>query len=149
MAKKEKIQFPNPTFWKYKDNIQWDAQLENVKEVGAIVGEMLKETDWQKFAKGMLDDGVAFGQRAAEEFKAFMACSKEEKIDAILNGEKSLGRLYRKGAMATVRREWRGIKDTAYDFYEWARMWGMLLMTFSHDLVPALNSALYDRWMIS
>ncbi|PWL75590.1 MAG: 2-hydroxyacyl-CoA dehydratase [Clostridiales bacterium] len=67
----------------------------------------------------------------------------------MLNGERRLGRLYRKGAMATVRREWRGIKDTAYDFYEWARMWGMLLMTFSKDLIPALNATLYYRWMVS
>ncbi|MCF0137581.1 MAG: 2-hydroxyacyl-CoA dehydratase [Oscillospiraceae bacterium] len=65
------------------------------------------------------------------------------------NGERQLGRLYAKGAMATVRREWRGVKDTAYDFKEWARMWGMLLMTFSKDLIPAMNSALHYRWMIS
>ena len=34
-------------------------------------------------------------------------------------------------------------KDTVYEFYEWARLWGVLLTTFSKDLVPALNSALY------
>lgn len=28
-------------------------------------------------------------------------------------------------------------------------MWGMLLMTFSKDLVPALNATLYYRWMVS
>ena len=28
-------------------------------------------------------------------------------------------------------------------------MWGMLLATFSRDLIPALNSALWYRWMIS
>ncbi|MBQ5978279.1 MAG: 2-hydroxyacyl-CoA dehydratase, partial [Oscillospiraceae bacterium] len=67
----------------------------------------------------------------------------------MVNGERSLGRLYRKGAMATVRREWRGVKDTAYDFWEWAKMWGMLLGTFSKDLIPAMNSALWYRWMIS
>ena len=55
----------------------------------------------------------------------------KDKIDLILNGERHLGRLYRDGAMCTVRREWRGIKDTVYDFYEWARLWGMLLMSFS------------------
>ena len=71
------------------------------------------------------------------------------KVDLLLNGEKQLGTLYRKGDMATVRREWRGIKDTAYDFYEWARMWGMLLMTFSKDLIPALNGMLYYRWYVS
>ena len=88
-------------------------------------------------------------ERIKEEYHAFMALDQQGKLDAILYGEKRLGRLYAKGAMATVRREWRGIKDTAYDFYEWARMWGMLLMTFSKDLIPALNSALHYRWMIS
>ena len=65
----------------------------------------------------------------------------------MVNGERSLGRLYRKGALATVRREWRGVVDTAYDFYEWARMWGMFLGTFSKDLLPSLNATLYYRWM--
>ena len=36
MAKKEKIQFPNPEFWKAKDNINWKAQAENLKVVGGI-----------------------------------------------------------------------------------------------------------------
>ena len=147
MAKTPK--YPNPAFWRAKDNINWKAQGENLKEVGGIFWEMLKETDWAAFKKQTIDDFKSDGQRVKEEFNAFMALDKDEKIDRILNGEKRLGRLYRKGAMATVRREWRGIKDTAYDFYEWARMWGMLLMTFSKDLIPALNSALYYRWMIS
>ena len=149
MAKKEKIQFPNPLFWKMKDNIDWKAQGENLKEVGGIIGEMLKEVDWKEWGKDRLNDFKSDGARIADEFKAFMASPKEEKIDAILNGEKHLGRLYRDGAMATTRREWRGIKDTAYDFYEWARMWGMLLMTFSKDLLPAMNGVFYYRWMIS
>ncbi len=147
MAKAPK--FPNPAFWRAKDNIDWKAQGENLKEVGGIFWDMLKATDWKEFGQKTLDDFKADGQRIKEEYADFMALSKDEKIDRILNGEKSLGRLYRKGAMATVRREWRGIKDTAYDFYEWAHMWGMLLMTFSKDLIPALNSALYYRWMIS
>ena len=147
MAKAQK--FPNPAFWRAKDNINWKAQAENLKEVGGIFWDMLKETDWEAFKQKTIDDFKADGVRIKEEYEAFMSLNKDEKIDRILHGEKRLGRLYRKGAMATVRREWRGIKDTAYDFYEWARMWGMLLMTFSRDLIPALNSALYYRWMIS
>ena len=73
----------------------------------------------------------------------------QERLDLLKNGEKHLGRLYRKGAMATVRREWRGVKDTAYDYKEWLRMWGMLLGTFSKDLIPALNTTFWYRWMIS
>ena len=37
MAKKEKIQYPNPEFFRCKDEINWKAQWENLKEVGAIM----------------------------------------------------------------------------------------------------------------
>ena len=147
MAKTPK--YPNPKFFKAKDNIDWKKQWENLKEVGGIAWDLLKATDWKQFGQDRVNDIKADFERAKGEYKDFMALDAAGKKDRILNGEKSLGRLYRKGAMATVRREWRGIKDTAYDFYEWARMWGMLLMTFSKDLIPALNGALYYRWMIS
>ena len=147
MAKKP--QYPNPKFFKAKDNIDWKKQGENLMTCVKIFAEMFKETDWNKFFEGQKNNAIAFADRVKEEYAAFMALDAANKKDVILNGERRLGRLYRKGAMATVRREWRGIKDTAYDFYEWARMWGMLLMTFSKDLIPALNSALHYRWMIS
>lgn len=146
---KKKLVYPNPEIWKAKNNMDLKLQLENIKEFGSIAWDLIKATDWKQFGADRLAEIKNDGERITEEFKAFKACSREEKIDAILNGEKRLGRLYRKGAMATVRREWRGIKDTAYDFYEWARMWGMLLMTFSKDLIPALNTTLWYRWMIS
>ncbi len=144
-----KVQYPNPKFWKAKDNIDWKKQGENAKEVLGIFGDMLKETDWKAFGKGAIEGCKADIERIKGEYKDFMALDNAEKWDRVVNGERSLGRLYRKGAMATVRREWRGVKDTAYDFYEWAHMWGMLLMTFSKDLIPAMNSALWYRWMIS
>ena len=147
MAKKP--QYPNPKFFKAKDNIDWKKQGENLMTCMKIFAEMFKETDWNKFFEGQKNNAIAFADRVKEEYAAFMALDAANKKDVILNGERRLGRLYRKGAMATVRREWRGIKDTAYDFYEWARMWVMLLMTFSKDLIPALNSALHYRWMIS
>ena len=147
MAKTPK--YPNPKFFKAKDNIDWKKQWENLKVCGGIFYDMLKETDWEAFKNGWKNTLKMDAERIKEEYHAFMALDQQGKLDAILYGEKRLGRLYAKGAMATVRREWRGIKDTAYDFYEWARMWGMLLMTFSKDLIPALNSALHYRWMIS
>ncbi len=147
MAKTPK--YPNPKFFKAKDNIDWKKQWENLKVCGGIFYDMFKETDWEAFKNGWKNTLKMDAERIKEEYHAFMALDQQGKLDAILYGEKRLGRLYAKGAMATVRREWRGIKDTAYDFYEWARMWGMLLMTFSKDLIPALNSALHYRWMIS
>ena len=147
MAKTPK--YPNPKFFKAKDNIDWKKQWENLKVCGGIFYEMFKETDWDAFKEGWKNTLKNDAARIKDEYNCFMALDQQGKLDAILNGEKRLGRLYAKGAMATVRREWRGVKDTAYDFYEWARMWGMLLMTFSKDLIPALNGALYYRWMIS
>ena len=147
MAKTPK--YPNPKFFKAKDNIDWKKQWENLKVCGGIFYDMFKETDWEAFKNGWKNTLKMDAERIKEEYNAFMALDQQGKLDAVLYGEKRLGRLYAKGAMATVRREWRGIKDTAYDFYEWARMWGMLLMTFSKDLIPAVNSALHYRWMIS
>ena len=115
-----KVQFPNPKFWKAKDNIEWKKQGENLKEVLGIFGGMLKETDWKAFGKKCVEDLKADAARVKGEYADFMALDNAEKLDRIVNGERSLGRLYRKGAMATVRREWRGVKDTLYDFYEWA-----------------------------
>lgn len=141
--------FPNPSFWRYKDHIDWKAQGKNLKEVAGIVKDMLDETDWSAVAARHKKNLKLTGQRIVDEAKAFAAMSNEERKDIILNGEKKLGKLYRSGCMATVRREWRGVGDTAYDFYEWCRMWGMFLGTFSKDLVPSLNATLYYRWMIS
>ncbi|MBR4151167.1 MAG: hypothetical protein IKR08_07335, partial [Firmicutes bacterium] len=144
-----KVKYPNPKFFRYKDNMDWKAQGENLKEVLDISMGMIKKTDWKKFfgrQKDLLKDDAA---RVAREFKEIMAMSTEEKLDLLKYGEKKLGLLYRKGDMTTVRREFRGLADTAYDFKEWLRMWGMLLMTFSKDLVPALNATFHYRWMMS
>ena len=147
MAKTPK--YPNPKFFKAKDNIDWKKQWENLKVCGGIFYEMFKETDWDAFKEGWKNTLKMDAERIKDEYNRFMALDQQGKLDAVLYGEKRLGKLYAKGAMATVRREWRGVKDTAYDFYEWARMWDMLLMTFSKDLIPALNSVLHYRWMIS
>ena len=144
-----KIKYPNPAFFRTKDNMDWKKQGENLKEVGSIILDMLKETDWKKFGSDRLKDIKDDGRRIAEEFQAVKAMTPAERLDLLKNGEKHLGRLYRKGAMATVRREWRGLKDTAYDYKEWLRMWGMLLGTFTKDLIPALNTTFWYRWMIS
>ena len=115
MAKTPK--YPNPKFFKAKDNIDWKKQWENLKVCGSIFYDMFKETDWEAFKNGWKNTLKMDAERIKEEYNAFMALDQQGKLDAVLYGEKRLGRLYAKGAMATVRREWRGIKDTAYDFY--------------------------------
>ena len=147
MAKTPK--YPNPAFFRAKDNMDWKAQGENLKEVFDIAKDMLLATDWKAFGTRQKQGWVDFGKRVAEEATEIAAMSCAERRELLLKGEKKLGRLYKKGAMTTVRREWRGVGDTAYDFYEWLRMWGMLLGTFSKDLIPALNSVLHYRWMMS
>ncbi len=147
MAKTPK--YPNPSFFRCKDEINWKAQAENMKEVFGIVKDMIKETDMKHFwgvQKFKMKDDV---RRVKEEFVEFKQMSAAEKADLIVNGEKHLGRLYRKGDMATVRREWRGVRDTIYDFSQWLHIWGMLLLTFSKDLIPALNGLFYYRWYVS
>ena len=147
MAKTPK--YPNPAFFRTKNNMDWKAQGENLKEVFDIAKDMLLATDWKAFGARQKQGWIDFGKRVAEEAAEIAAMSCSERRELLLKGEKKLGRLYKKGAMATVRREWRGVADTAYDFYEWLRIWGMLLGTFSKDLIPALNSVLHYRWMMS
>ena len=149
MANKNTPVYPPKWIWKTKDEMDLNLQMDNLKEWGQIIGEMLKEVDWKQWAANRLDDFKADGAQLSDEIRTIVRMTPEERKDLLINGEKHLGRLYRKGAMATTRREWRGIRDTAVDFYEWARMWGLLLATFSKDLVPALNTTLWYRWMIS
>ena len=150
MAKKDKTpKYPNPKFFRMKDKINWKAQGANAMEFLGIAGKLIKNVDPKDFAELWKNNFKATGKRIAIEAKAIKEMTPEERMDLLINGEKRLGILYRSGQMAMVRREWRGIKDTAVDFYEWARLWGMLLMTFSKDLVPAMNAMLYYRWMVS
>ena len=146
MARKK---YPNPGFFKAKDNIDWKAQGENIKEIGSILKDMIKEADWKEILANTGKIIASDGKRIKYEAGLLKDMDFSEKVDLLLKGEKQLGKLYRSGSMATVRREWRGIKDTGYDFAQWLKMWGMLLSTFSKDLVPALNSVTHYRWMMS
>ena len=37
-----KVKYPNPKFFKAKDNMDWAAQAENLKLVGGILWDMFK-----------------------------------------------------------------------------------------------------------
>lgn len=46
-------------------------------------------------------------------------------------------------------REWRGFKDTAYDYGQWMKLWGMLLkFVFAHP-VQNVKAILRYRWMFT
>ena len=62
-----KVQYPNPKFWKAKDNIEWKKQGENLKEVMGIFGNMLKKTDWKGFGEGIVEILKADGERIKGE----------------------------------------------------------------------------------
>lgn len=143
------MKYPNPKNFRLHDNMDWNAQAENIKEIKSIISDIIRETDWPEVGKKQGEKVKYFGKRVFEEAKMFRDMDTKERIDLILHGEKQLGKLYKAGDMATVRREWRGIRDTAVDFADWARLWGMMLSTFSRDLIPSLNGALHYRWMVS
>ena len=39
-----KMKFPNPKFFRAKDNVDWKAQGRNLQEVGGIIWDMLKDS---------------------------------------------------------------------------------------------------------
>ena len=41
------MKYPNPKFFRMKDHMNLKLQAENLKEVGGIIKDMLKETDWK------------------------------------------------------------------------------------------------------
>lgn len=149
MSKKKKIKYPDPKWYKMKDHMDLGIQKENIKEIASILKDMIKEKDWSDIPKARKEDAIAFKDRLQSEYKYLKEAGPKGRWDVLVNGEERLGKLYRNGQMAFTRREWRGVKDTAYDFYEWARMWKMFLVTFGKDLIPSLNGMLHYRWFVS
>ena len=48
-----RIKYPNPSFFRARDNMDWKAQGENLKEIGTIIGGMIKEADWKGISNMM------------------------------------------------------------------------------------------------
>lgn len=61
-------------------------------------------------------------------------------------GSEKLGSLYKKGKVRK-RREWRGVKDTLYDYTRWLKIMGMLggFMMHPHNIKGFLRY----RWMLN
>ena len=82
-----KMKFPNPKFFRAKDNVDWKAQGRNLQEVGGIIWDMLKETDWKAFAakqKANVQDNV---RRVVREAKTIAAMTPAERLDLLKTGE--------------------------------------------------------------
>ena len=60
-------------------------------------------------------------------------------------GSEALGRFYKEGSKVRTRREWRGVKDTAYDFSRWLVIMG----TLGKFIIKPRNmkAMLRYRWM--
>lgn len=108
MAKKKSVS--GYSKYRFKNQMDYAAQLKNMMEFMGMAGELLLKTNWKDYFAHRKHGYACHKKRITEELTEFFAMSKEEKIDILLNGEKKLGRLYRDGEMATVRREWRGVE---------------------------------------
>ena len=95
-AAKGKAKYPNPAFWRAKDNMDWKAQGENLMEVGKIILEMTKEADIKAFCMKQVERCKDDLARCALEIRQGIEMSPEERKEVFLYGERTLGKLYRK-----------------------------------------------------
>lgn len=54
-----------------------------------------------------------------------------------------------KGTAIAKHREWRGFKDTVYDFGQWCRLWGILIKWLFSQLIQNVKAIFRYRWMFS
>ena len=97
MAKTPK--YPNPAFFRTKNNMDWKAQGENLKEVFDIARDMLLATDWKAFGARQKQGWIDFGKRVAEEAAeiAAMSCAERREL---------CSRVKRSSAVSTRRALW-------------------------------------------
>ncbi len=62
---------------------------------------------------------------------------------------KGLGDLYSGDLHCTKRREWKGFKDTMYDYYRWLRVLGMLGVKIGSILPQFIKAIFRYRWAVS
>ena len=130
-----------------KTNIEWLKK--NMGPDLKIWTQMIKEIDWGEVKRKTKLSLERDKDRIVGEFKSFMAMSPAEKMDIIMNGDKHLGWLYKKDAIAFSRREWKGLKSVGIDFTGWLKTWaGMTAMIMKDPISIAL--ALFEyHWFAS
>lgn len=62
---------------------------------------------------------------------------------------KGLGELYRAGDAVLKHREWRGLKDTLYDFYRWLVTWKDIVKFALRQPLSVVRGLWRYRWMSS
>ena len=60
---------------------------------------------------------------------------------------KRLGDNYKPGTAILKHREWRGLRDTVYDYGKWCQLWGILLKWALHHPIQNVKAIFRYRWM--
>ena len=130
-----------------KTNLEWIKK--NVPSDLKIWKEMISEIDWKDVKKKQLNKMRMDKERIQSEWKDFVALSPAEKWDRFINGERQLGRLYQKGAIAFTRREWKGLESTARDFQNWLILWADMIKMVMRDPMSIALGLFEYRWFSS
>ncbi len=62
---------------------------------------------------------------------------------------KGLGNFYDPNHKAMVKREWKGFRDTFYEFGRWLKLYGYMGFKLGRHPVLMVKALLRYRWMIS
>ena len=115
-----------------KSNIAW--MKKNVPSDLKVWKGMIQDIDWSQVAAKAKLSLQRDKDRITAEFKEFAAMDTSAKIDWLMNGDRHLGYLYKKDAIAFARREWKGLKSVGYDFVGWLKIWGGMLNMVMKDV---------------
>ena len=62
---------------------------------------------------------------------------------------KGLGRFYDANHRAFRAREWRGFRDTFYDFFRWLYLYGFMAVKLGCHPILMVKAMMRYRWMVS
>ena len=130
-----------------KSNIAW--MKKNVPSDLKVWKGMIQDIDWQQVAAKTKLSLQRDKDRITAEFKEFAAMDTSAKIDWLMNGDRHLGYLYKKDAIAFARREWKGLKSVGYDFVGWLKIWGGMLNMVMKDPMSIMLAVFEYHWFAS
>lgn len=62
---------------------------------------------------------------------------------------KGLGRFYNKDSRTFRKREWKGFKDTMYDYGRWLKLYGYMTVRLGAHPILMIKALKRYRWMVS
>lgn len=125
---------------RFKDKLP--AVREYLEGAAADIPYMLKD---MKAALPVLIDYVkenkdTLKERAAEDARHYL----KPRVRLHIEGK---GDYYQEGYRSLNQREWKGFKDTAYDFRRWLKLYGYMLVTLGPHPYALLKSFVRYPWM--